>query len=495
MNTLAHRLFFIAGMILLSACNDYLDVNDDLDNPSTTEPQNLLPAILGNAATLTYNAGEISAYYSQQLVTETGFDRTRDRWDFSQEVRVGIFRHHYFDVAGNAHNLINTAADDELAKNYTGVGQIMQAYAFLITTDVLGDMPYEEAFTGKDSPKYDTQEEVYEQIGLLLDEGIQNLQEAIAQGNTAKPMTASDDVLFSGDLTAWTAFAHGIKARWLLHQKNVASDMGKVIEEVNTALSNWVTPSYIFSGVDTWTQNPWGPLQARPLLFSMRANVLSNSVPSTFFLDLMKSDTELDPRAFKHFEPNEGGEILSLVSGEGRGGIDGDDLPNLLDMALTKDDSPLAFMTESELFFIRAEAQFESDKTAAYNSYLSGIISNMQQLEVDQGEQDTFLSNSDLVVQSSDDLTLSDIMVQKLIATYLSPEAWVDIRRYNWDPNIYPELSRPTNVAEDIYGTDKWITRVPYNMETEYIYNLPEIDRLGAREPEFLTVKLWWMQQ
>ena len=494
MHKLISILFFITSMVLLSSCDDYLDVNEDLDNPSTTAPQNLLPAILGNAATLTYNAGEISAYYSLQLTTETGFDLTRDRWDFSQEVRVGIFRHHYFDVAGNANNLINIASEDERDKNYLGVGKVMLAYSFLVTTDVLGDMPFIEAFSGKDSPKYDTQQTVYEQIGILLDEAIEHLAESIAQGSDATPMTASDDVLFSGDLVAWTAFAHGVKARWLIHQKNVAPDMAQVVEEVNAALSNWQTPSYLFPGENVWTQNPWGPLQARPLLFSMRANVLSGSAPSTFFLDLMKSGTDIDPRAPKHFEPNDGGEILSLVPGEGRGDIDQDELPGLLDMALTKDDSPLAYMTESELYFIRAEAQFESDRTAAYNSYLSGITSDMQALEVTPGEQGSFLANSGLVVQDPNDLTLSDVMVQKFIATYLSPEAWVDMRRYNWDANIYPGLSRPTNVAEAIYGTDKWITRVPYNMETEYIYNLPEIDRLGAREPTFLTVRLWWMQ-
>ena len=494
MKTLKNKLFIIVGLFLLVGCEDYLDVNEDQDNPSKTAPQNLLPAILGNAATLTYNAGEISAYYSVQLATETGFDRTRDLWDFSLEVRVGIFRHHYFDVAGNAFNLINTAAEDELAKNYEGVGKIMFAYSFLITTDVLGDLPYNEAFSGKDSPKYDTQETVYEQIGLKLDEGIQDLRDAIALGSSVRPMTASHDVLFDGDLDAWITFAQGLKARWLLHQSNVAPDMTRVIEYVDQALAEWVTPSYAFSGLDVWTQNPWGPNQARPLLFSMRANALSGSAPSTFFLDLMKSVDYVDPRAPKHFEPNSGGEILSVVSGDGRRDIPRDDLPGLLDMALTKDDSPIDFMTESELFFIKAEAAFNSNKAMAWDNYLAGIRSNMDALEVAPAEQSTYLSNSDLVAQNANELTLSHIMVQKLIATYLSPEAWVDVRRYNWDPNIYPGLSRPTNVQESVFGEDQWITRVPYNMETEYVYNLAEIDRLGAREPEFLMVKLWWMQ-
>lgn len=495
MNKLFKILTLALGTFMLSACSDFLDVNGDLDNPSETAPKNLLPAILGNSATLTYNAGEISAYYSLQLATESGFDRTRDRWDFSQEVRVGIFRHHYFDVAGNANNLILTAEEDNLAVNYLAVGKIMMAYSFLTTTDVLGDMPYTEAFSGKDSPKYDTQETVYAAIGTLLDEGLAHLQEAIDVGVALRPMDANDDPVFAGDLQAWMSFTHALKARWLIHQKNVDADMGQVITEVNAALDNWTTPSYGFTGEDDWTRNPWGPLQGRPLLYSMRANALSGSAPSAFFFNLMKTESDdLDPRAPLHFEPNDDGEIISVVSGDGRGTTSGDDMPGMLDMARTKDDSPIDYITEAELYFIKAEAAFDTDKNTAYNSFIAGIQSDMTALEVPQAEQDGYLSNPDFVPQNANDLTLSDIMVQKLIATYLSPEAWVDVRRYGWSDDIYPELTRPTNVLESVYGENLWISRIPYNMETEYIYNLPEIERLGAKDPEFLATKLWWMQ-
>lgn len=492
-NTIKNIMKISACVLLFTACEEFLDVNEDLNNPASTAPGNMLPGILGNSATLTFNAAETGTYYAQHLATTSGRDRTRDLWDYRLETRVGIFRHHYYDVAGNAVNMIREAEEDKLAINYTGVGKIMLAYSFLLTTDVLGDMPYHEAFTGKDSPKYDPQDVVYEGIGNLLDEGINHLDAAI-KAQAVRPMTAGNDPVFNGDLVAWKAFAHGLKARFLIHQTNVGVDLGKVVDQVDLALQDWETPLYPFTDDDVWTQNPWGPKGQKPLPYSMRVNELNRTAPTTFFMDQLKKGADLDPRIYKHFEPNEADEFIAIESGVGRGAIPVEDLPGLYEMALTKDDSPLEYMTEAELHFIKAEATFSSDKTQAYNSYRDGIISDMNRLEVTVAEQNEYLANPAFVAQNSTELTLSDIIIQKYIAMYLQPEAWVDMRRHGYSTEIYPDLTRPANVDKTIYGEDKWITRIPYNMETEYIYNLPEIERLGAKDPAFLAKKLWWMK-
>jgi hypothetical protein len=488
-------LILTAGIFIFTACEDFLDVNEDLNNPASTAPANMLPAILANSATLTYNAAEIGTYYAQHLATQNGFSSTRDRWDFRLETRVGIFRHHYFDVAGNAVNMIREAEEDKLSVNYLGIGKVMLAYSFLTTTDVLGDMPFHEAFTGKDSPKYDPQDVVYTGIGKLLDEGIKHLGDAINAGGAVRPMTAGNDPVFEGDLRAWKSFAHGLKARFLIHQTNVGVDLNKVVEQVDLALQNWETPLYPFSGEDVWTRNPWGPTAGKPLPYSMQVNILSGSAPATFFMNYLEKDVDIDPRTYKHFEPNAEGEFIAVESGVGRGSIPREEMPKVVDMALTEDDTDLEYMTEAELHFIKAEASFASNKNAAYNSYIAGIRSDMNRLDVSVEEQNEYLANPAFVVQSADQLTLSNIMIQKFIAMYLQPEAWVDIRRHDWSTTVYPGLTRPANVDETIYGEDKWISRIPYNMETEYIYNLPEIERLGAKDPAFLATKLWWMKK
>lgn len=494
-STFKKILSLSALMWVFTGCSDFLDVNDDLNNPSSTAPANMLPGILANSATLTYNAGEISTYYTQQLATQSGFSITRDQWDFRTQTRVGIFRHHYFDVASNINNMMIWAADDPLAINYLGVGKVMMAHSFLITTDVLGDLPFTEAFTGKDSPKYDTQDVVYEGIGKLIDEGIEHLQQAIEADGAVRPITANNDPVFAGNLRAWKSFAHGLKARYLIHQTNVGVNKEEIIEQVDLALQNWETPLYPFTGEDVWTRNPWGPTAGKPLLYSMQVNILNSSAPATFFMSFLQEEDELDPRALKHFEPNAQGELIAVESGVGRpGNLESDELPGLTDMALTEDDSPLAYMTEAELHFIKAEASFSSSKNTAYQSYIAGIVTDMERLNISIEEQNEYLSNPGFVAQSEGEFSLSNIITQKFIAMYLHPEAWVDMRRHDWSTEVYPGLTRPANVNEEAYGEDRWITRIPYNMETEYIYNLPEIERLGAKDPAFLASRLWWMK-
>ncbi|MGF1638687.1 MAG: SusD/RagB family nutrient-binding outer membrane lipoprotein [Cyclobacteriaceae bacterium] len=496
MTTSIKKIFLLCTVLwFMTGCADFLDVNMDPNNPTTTAPNNLLPAILANSATITFNAGEIGTYYAQQLSTEFGNNSTRDLWDFRREVRVGIFRHHYFDVGGNAFNMIQEAGKDNISMNYQGVGKIMLAFSFLTTTDVLGDMPFHEAFSGKDSPKYDTQDVIYEGIEKMLDEAIVHLQAAMDAGAAVRPMTANNDPVFRGDLNAWKAFAHGLKARLLIHKSNHGVDFNKVIEQVDLALQGWKAPSYPFNGSDDWTRNPWGPLQARPMLFSMRPNYLAFSAPSTFFMSFMQDEDYTDPRAYKHFTPNEGGEIIGIVSGRGREAIPRADLPGLYDNALTGDNSPIEYMVKAELYFIKAEAAFMlNNKPLAYTNYLAGINADMDRLGVEQADRNEYLNNADFVVNNENNITLSHIITQKMIALYLQPEAWVDMRRHDYSDEVYPGLTRPESVDQSIFGEDKWIARIPYNMETEYIYNLPEIDRLGAKEASFLAVKLWWMQ-
>ena len=83
-------------------------------------------------------------------------------------------------------------------------------------------------------------------------------------------------------------------------------------------------------------------------------------------------------------------------------------------------------------------------------------------------------------------------MMQKYIALYLQPETWVDMRRYHYSQTAYPELQYPTN-ALDIYE-GRWIQRMPYDPQTEYIYNPNEIERLGARSDLWVVTPFWWIE-
>lgn len=483
-------IIFLLFTALFLGCEDFLDVNESLDNDERTTPNYMLPAILGNMAYAHYAQGETTAYITQYVTTEFGTNAVRDRWDYRGILRFGAWRRHYFDVAGNAVKMIEFA-HDEGSHNYVGVGKTMKAFSFLTATDMFGDMPILEAFTGIYNPKYDSQDVVYAEIEKYLDEAIEALSKA---SETDRAMTSSEDHIYHGDIQKWIAFTYAIKARLKLHTANFTDGYAEVLELVDMARPNWAEPFYAFiTDADSdWHRNMWGPSRPSPQWdFAEIRNILNASIHTNFFMHAMTLSGEHDPRLYELTTPGKNENYLSVPASEGRGALDIDDFAILYDGYWTKDDSPMIFITDEELFFIEAEAAFyANDRERAYQAYLNGISRNFQRLGV-AAELNDYLT-SQAVAQSAGQLQISDIMMQKYIALYLQPETWVDMRRYRYSQTAYPELQYPTNALNIYEG--KWIKRMPYDPQTEYIYNPNEIERLGARSDLWVVTPFWWIE-
>lgn len=487
-------IIFLLFTIVFWGCDDFLDVNESVDNDERTTPNFMLPAILGNMAYAHHAQSETTAYICQYVTTENATSAVKDRWDYRMITRYGAWRWHYYDVAGNAVKMVEWA-QEENSYNYVGVGKVMYAFSFLTATCLFGDMPIKDAFTGIYNPKYDPQDVVYAETERWLDEGIEALKKADVL--TDRPMGSSEDHIFHGNTQKWLSFAYAIKARMKLHSANFENNYDQVLQYVDLAREAWQEPLYDFpSNADSdWHRNMWGPSRPRPQWdFADIQNSLNHSVHTHFFMHAMTLSGEHDPRLYELTTPGENGNYLSAPASEGISGIsiDGmDDFAVLYDGYWTRDDSPTVFLTNEELYFIEAEAAFyANDMNRAYQAYLNGIHANFQRLEVSEHLNDYLASGA--VAQSASQLKISDIMMQKYIALYLQPETWVDMRRYGYSNNAYPTLQYPAN-ALDLYN-GKWIQRMPYDPQTEYIYNPKEIERLGARSEQWLVTPFWWIE-
>lgn len=483
-------IIFILFTVLFWGCEDFLDVNESLDNDERTTPNYMLPAVLGNMAYAHYGQAETTSYITQYVTTEFGFTAVKDRWDYRSVLRVGAWRRHYFDVAGNAKKMVEFA-EEEGSNNYVGVGKVMLAYSFLTATDMFGDMPVLDALTGIYNPTYDTQDVVYEQVEKWIDEGIEALQNSSA---TDRSMTSSEDHIFEGNMQKWISFAYAIKARMKLHTANFTGGYNDILDYVDLARQNWSEPLYAFetNASSDWHRNLWGPSRPSPQWdFADIRNSLNASIHTDFFMYAMNLSGEHDPRLYELTTPGANNNYLSVPASTGRGALDLEDFAVLYDGYWTRDDSPMVFITNEELYFIEAEAAFYTgDTERAFQAYLNGISSNFQRLGI-SGEFNAY-RNSTAVAQNSGQLNISHIMMQKYIALYLHPETWVDMRRYGYSNQAYPELEYPENALE-IYN-DKWIVRLPYDPQTEYIYNPNEIARLGARDDLWVVTPFWWIE-
>jgi len=493
----------LSASLLLGACSKKLDINLNPVQPVTTTANLLLPGVQGNMSYHIYSQSRFSAYHSFYITSRfDGVSGIENAWDYNQITRLGAWRWHYFDVGSNA-NALMKRAELENSPNYLGVAKILMAFSFLTATDVFGDMPVLEAYTGDFSPSYDPQSVVYENVAKMLDEGIAALE---ASGPQSRVMDASSDLIYQGDLQKWKSFAHAVRARMLLHTANFQNNYEEVIKAADDALLNWGDAMFRYpeNPQRDWDRNMYGPAAPNPQWnFADIRNNLVNSVHTDFFMRRMtvgSPNVTYDPRLYALTTPGRNGRYSSTRASQGLNPIEDaynpartiDDFASLFNGYYTRDNSPQPFILKEELFFIKAEAAFHlGRKDVALSAYTEGIKANLSRLVNNIDSINNYLA-SPKVKKTEAELAISDIMDQKYIALYLQPETWVDMRRYQYKEYAYTGIYYPKNALREFNGA--WIQRFPYDPQTEYIYNPNEIERLGAKARNWVTRKVWWAE-
>ncbi|MDQ6717373.1 MAG: SusD/RagB family nutrient-binding outer membrane lipoprotein, partial [Gemmatimonadota bacterium] len=101
-------------------------------------------------------------------------------------------------------------------KRYLGIAKIYEAWLIGTAADVWGDIPYSEAVGTSATPKLDKQMDIYASIETLLGSAITDLTAGVGAG------PGSADLVYGGNAAKWIAFAHTLRARYYLHQAEVA---------------------------------------------------------------------------------------------------------------------------------------------------------------------------------------------------------------------------------------------------------------------------------
>lgn len=199
----------------------------------------------------------------------------------------------------------------------------------------------------------------------------------------------------------------------------------------------------------------------------------------------------------------------------------------------TRPNSDFDIMTYSEMCFIKAEVLFrKGDKGGALDAYRKGIQANFDRLQagLKQWQSDgttsdkkigenpdmlpmkdadiTAYMSSAAVAQNAAQLTMADIMRQKIIAMGgLNLEVWNDMRRFNYSAgnienfgNIYPDFARPSEftASSKIIGKSPsdptyWLRRWTQS-SLERDYNLTQVkasNKLALTDPIW-SCPVWW---
>lgn len=511
-------LLFFSGI----SCEDFLGDNRDPDGVDQVPVNEIMPVVLFYTALQNYDHSEYGAYLAQTLTTagrsQTGSHAYRSGWEFLGMNRHPQWRRHFYDVGTNAKELLRFA-QEENSMNYVALARLLRLLSTQQTTDAFGDMPLTEAYQSA-SPKYDSQESIYQWMKQEADELIELFNSAEVRQASNRPMGKNVDRVFGGDMDKWKQVVLAVKARILLRDlPNLNSGSASaIVATAEEALNGWNDPRYKFDGGSSVEKNNmWGRNNKPVNSWESRANDLLSAIPTRYLVEnMMGFDTETgiatDPRLpyMMQARADDSGDVTYryLESNSGMPPTHNIEwYPDLYESVLTTDTSAITFITEEELHFIASEAAYwMGDKSKAAQHLRAGIESHMQRLGVPQAEIDGYLGNPDLVPGSSN-ITLNNIMTEKYKAMYLQVEQWNDLRRYGYSNDlngvrfdntiIYPGLRRPHNLYTAYWSDEnQWIQRINYDPETEEKYNREELIRLDAfRNPEWLKKPMIWAPQ
>ena len=559
------KLFIIPallGAMFLTSCEDFLNVNTTKDSPITTSVDQVLPVACFYASQICYDHAEYGVYLSQALTTsgksQTGSYPYSQGWEFLGVNRHPMWRRHFYDLGANIKKM-NEIAEENGNRNAILIGRTIMLASTMFTTDAFGDMPRSEVYQSA-APKYDSQQEVYDWMFAEAEELIRLYNDPTwVNCPTNIPITEKMDRIYAGDMKKWEMYCRAIQARLWLRKlpnwDNTPATCQKIIEMVDHVLNdaNWQEPRYYYPGGVTESNCPWGPFAPKINSWESRDNRLASSIPTTFFLHGILGGIDksfvanrgyaLDPRAAKIFEQrsSEKGAMLHLESNIGMD--QSKKLTNYPDLyasttltnPYTQNTGYIALITQEELMFIKAEAQYwAGDNAGAYNTTMEATKFNMErygmpEAQVTNGSLGTNLKNQyrrffDIKFKTiQDNFNIADIMQQKYVAMYLQPEQWTDMRRYNYSSSTNgiayydPKTSQPVYVytvkhvhngvvaqfshrdplkSDSVNFYDKqgnpntYSLRRPYNLYEAY-WCTPEDYANGVDESEGLSPNAW----
>lgn len=458
-----------ASVILMtSACDSFLDVNENPNNPEDAPITGLLTNSTYETSLNVYRGGSAISNYVQYLASPnpSSSSDTMDPLNFSST---------WFSLYNVMTDLdvIIKKSEEQDASHYKGAAQILMALNLGMTVDFFGDVPFSQSFNFETvTPAYDNDEELYSRILTMLDEGIANLQ-----GSTAISMGA-DDFIYGGDVDAWIKFGNALKARFLLHTKGSS---GYSAAEVLSAVDAGFASNDDDAKVIFFEQrfNPWAQVAIN------NENLLLGGWISEQFVQALDGTTypTVDPRLPLMIGTTDDGEFIGTVNGAGRGDAPEQGARSTLipGQYYTSTLSPLMIATYAELKFIEAEAALDTDKDRAYAAYLAGIEAHMDMLGVSDEDKTAYLTDASVSVGAGS-LTLEEIMKEKWIALFLHPETWNDARRFDYG---YKGMDLPANLNPDL--NNQFIRRLAYPDS--------EVSRNGSNVPSVtLLDRIWWDQ-
>lgn len=434
--------FTMSAMISCSD-SDFLDINK---NPN--EAVEVDPDLLFGYATTAWSGARCGGdhflpigFMNQSIATggNYGWGYAEDRYDISPYSIGNTWRYYYVDGGNNLKQAISLS-ESQNNNNAKAQSQIVLANGIYEATMIWGDIPYSQAWTNEAAPKFDSQEDVLNNLLSLIDDAISSFD----INNTLK--IGENDPIYKGDITKWIKYAKSLKLKILMtmvdKDPSKAAAIGSLINSGGMISSsndnallkyydetNHENPKYKIFKVYAGDSNPW--IMANNNVFSFMEALDDPRIP-IFFTEGSEAaegeyigvDTATDADS-----------KTSVISLEGLWKADADDI---------------VFSLQEQLLF---EAEIYArgigvavDLTQANAKYKSGVEESLRYYGVSEADISDFINNSlpDISGLPPTD-AIKEIHIQQWVDLMdRSLEGWVQNRRSGSDGNEVPNLSLPS---------------------------------------------------
>lgn len=461
--------------LILSSCEDFLNVNEDPDSPTTSDinEATVLPGLQGRWA---YNGicyRGVDALYQTVQWVRVGAEPGGSLWgNYVHEGNSEGPWNMYTDIQKHAVKLVDMAAENGNS-HYEGIAQIIKAWGWANLTDYFGPIPLSEAFMFPEitDPVYEEQEVVYAEVFRLLDNAITNLSASVDAQNR---VVRNDDLVFSGDITKWIKLAYSLKARYSLRLCYApGNSVTNQADAALTALANGMSSSdddalfahYSGTGYQSgyYEHGPnWTDVQ--------------RLTPGKYLVDTMNVTD--DPRRAVYFDTEETGTYQGWISGTY---INAGDYPSYISNSFIGPTYPEIFMNYVECKFIEAEAYaLKSNFIDAENAWEEAVTASMDKYGIAAGDISDYLAQ--FTFPSTVEGAQAFLMMQKYIANFsTNAEVYFDFLRTG-----YPVIPFQTYIKGAI-SNETTPRRWPYpTTEKERNSNCPD------NNFNSLFTKVWW---
>lgn len=224
----------VIQILVITACSDYLNINDDPNNPVDAEINNIMPfsqaTVFGSLGMGKAGISELVSVYAQHIVQRGNHD---DYKITANEFALTQCWEKLYAVVLPDLDIVIKKATDNGSWAYVGMAKLLKVQLFSSIVDLWGKMPYFEAGKGAEAtfPKYDDDKAIYKDLFRLGAEALADLDKP----STRTP--GNDDLVYKGDMNKWKKYGRSL----LLNMYNKVRltdlyDAGKVSDLIKQSL-------------------------------------------------------------------------------------------------------------------------------------------------------------------------------------------------------------------------------------------------------------------